>query len=98
MEKTTEIVYGLIERMALVSDAIDNLFVNGKKVIVVELNKFDFEEIKKQLPNTAMNHDITKVIEQRSKEMGGLKNLMMDLMSLNAGNEVDNSDLIGEAN
>ena len=51
MEKTNEIVYGLIERMALVSDAIDNLFVNGKKVIVVELNKFDFEEIKKQFKN-----------------------------------------------
>lgn len=45
MEKNTEVIYGLIERMALVSDAIDSLFVNGKKVIVIELNKFDFEQI-----------------------------------------------------
>lgn len=51
MEKTTEVIYSLIERMALVSDAIDNLFVNGRKVIVIELNKFDFEETKKQFKN-----------------------------------------------
>jgi hypothetical protein len=36
MEKNTEVIYGLIERMALVSDAIDSLFVNGKKVSVIE--------------------------------------------------------------
>lgn len=48
MEENTEVIYGLIERMALVSDAIDSLFVNGKKVIVIELNKFDFEQTKKQ--------------------------------------------------
>ena len=51
MEKNTEVIYGLIERMALVSDAIDSLFVNGKKVIVVELNKFDFEQTKRQFKN-----------------------------------------------
>ena len=39
MEKSPEIIYGVIERMALISDAIDNLFVNGRKVIVIELNK-----------------------------------------------------------
>lgn len=51
MEKNPEVIYGLVERMALISDAIDNLFVNGKKVIVIELNKFDFEETKKQFRN-----------------------------------------------
>jgi hypothetical protein len=51
MEKNTEVIYGLIERMALVSDAIDSLFVNGKKVIVIELNKFDFEQTKIQFKN-----------------------------------------------
>ena len=51
MENNTEVIYGLIERMALVSDAIDSLFVNGKKVIVIELNKFDFEQTKRQFKN-----------------------------------------------
>jgi hypothetical protein len=51
MENNTEVIYGLIERMALVSDAIDSLFVNGKKVIVIELNKFDFEQTKIQFKN-----------------------------------------------
>ena len=36
MAENTEVIYGLIERMALVSDAIDSLFVNGKKVIVID--------------------------------------------------------------
>lgn len=51
MEENPEVIYGLIERMALVSDAIDSLFVNGKKVIVIELNKFDFEHTKRQFKN-----------------------------------------------
>lgn len=51
MEKSPEIVYGLIERMALVSDAIDKMFINGRKVIVIELNKADFEETKRQFNN-----------------------------------------------
>jgi len=51
MEKNSEVIYGLIERMALVSDAIDSLFVNGKKVIVIELNKFDFEKTKREFKN-----------------------------------------------
>jgi len=53
MEKSPEIIYGVIERMALISDAIDNLFVNGRKVIVIELNKVDFEETKKQFKNVS---------------------------------------------
>jgi hypothetical protein len=53
MEKNPEIIYGMIERMALISDAIDNLFINGRKVIVIELNKIDFEETKKQFKNVS---------------------------------------------
>jgi hypothetical protein len=53
MEKNSEVIYGMIERMALISDAIDNLFVNGRKVIVVELKKNDFEETKKQFKNVS---------------------------------------------
>jgi hypothetical protein len=55
MAENTEVIYGLIERMALVSDAIDSLFVNGKKVIVIELNKFDFEQTKRQFKNVDPN-------------------------------------------
>ena len=51
MENNSQVIYGLIERMALVSDAIDSLFVNWKKVIVIELNKFAFEQTKKQFKN-----------------------------------------------
>ena len=55
MENNSQVIYGLIERMALVSDAIDSLFVNGKKVIVIELNKFDFEQTKRQFKNVDLN-------------------------------------------
>lgn len=55
MAENTEVIYGLIEKMALVSDAIDSLFTNGKKVIVIELNKFDFEQTKRQFKNVDPN-------------------------------------------
>jgi hypothetical protein len=61
MAKNTEVIYGLIERMALVSDAIDSLFVNGKKVIVIELNKFDFEQTKRQFKNVDPNLNQFKI-------------------------------------
>jgi hypothetical protein len=55
MENNSQVIYGLIERMALVSDAIDSLFVNGRKMIVIELNKFDFEQTKRQFKNVDLN-------------------------------------------
>lgn len=61
MAENTEVIYGLIERMALVSDAIDSLFVNGKKVIVIELNKFDFEQTKRQFKNVDTNLNQFKI-------------------------------------
>jgi hypothetical protein len=61
MEKSPEIIYGVIERMALISDAIDNLFVNGRKVIVIELNKVDFEETKKQFKNVNLSLNQFKI-------------------------------------
>ena len=61
MENNSQVIYGLIERMALVSDAIDSLFVNGKKVIVIELNKFDFEQTKRQFKNVDLNLNQFKI-------------------------------------
>ena len=61
MESNNEVIYGLIERMALVSDAIDSLFSNGKKVIVIELNRFDFEKTKRQFKNVDPKLDQFKI-------------------------------------
>ena len=61
MENNSEVIYGLIERMALVSDAIDSLFSNGKKVIVIELNRFDFEQTKRQFKNVDPKLDQFKI-------------------------------------
>jgi hypothetical protein len=61
MENNSQVIYGLIERMALVSDAIDSLFANGKKVIVIELNKFDFEQTKRQFKNVDLNLNQFKI-------------------------------------
>ena len=61
MENNNEVIYGLIERMALVSDAIDSLFSNGKKVIVIELNRFDFEQTKRQFKNVDPKLDQFKI-------------------------------------
>jgi hypothetical protein len=49
MEKNTESSTGLMEKMALIADALQNTYPNGKSVVVFALNKNDFIESKKSL-------------------------------------------------
>lgn len=52
MAENQESIYGLIERLAMVSDAVGSLFPNGKTMLVFELNKQDFEQAKANFKNT----------------------------------------------
>jgi len=40
---------GILEKMALLSDAVENTFPNSKTAVVVEMNKKDFIMAKKDL-------------------------------------------------
>jgi len=45
MAKTQE-NFGNLSKLALITDGLQNLFPDGKSVIIVELNIFDFEKMK----------------------------------------------------
>lgn len=47
---------GLINKLAIISDAIDNLLPESKTTILFELEKQDFEKVKKEL-KTGNNGD-----------------------------------------
>jgi hypothetical protein len=39
--------FGDLNKLALVADGLQDLFPNGKTLIIVEVNSFEFDEIKK---------------------------------------------------
>jgi hypothetical protein len=48
MAKNNKSVNELVERLAVLSDSVDKFFPNGKKMVVFELNKNEFENAKIQ--------------------------------------------------
>lgn len=48
MEKNNKGVNWLMEKFALISESVSNLYPNGKSVIVFSLNKQDFDNTKLQ--------------------------------------------------
>ena len=49
MEENIKSSNGLMEKMALIADALQNTYPEGKSVVVFALNKTDFIESKKSL-------------------------------------------------
>jgi hypothetical protein len=45
MGENQKSIDGIIEKLALLSDAADSLFPSGRKVVVFELNKEDFKKV-----------------------------------------------------
>jgi hypothetical protein len=45
MEQNKKSIDGIIEKLALIADASNNLFPNGKMCIVFELEKNDFKKV-----------------------------------------------------
>lgn len=56
MAKTKEGINGMIEKLALVSENVGNMFPNGKSVVVYSLNKTDFDFVKMQINNFSDNN------------------------------------------
>lgn len=48
MAKDNKGINELVERLAILSDSVDKFYPNGKKMIVFELNKNDFQNSKIQ--------------------------------------------------
>lgn len=47
---------GVIEKLALISDAIDNVFPDGRSMVVVELNQPDYQLIQKNFRDVDRNY------------------------------------------
>lgn len=52
---------GIIEKLALLTDAVDNLFPNGKKVIVFELKEEDFKKVQQNFRQIDKDHKQFKI-------------------------------------
>jgi hypothetical protein len=65
MAKNKEGINGLIEKLALISDAIGDVFPNGKSVVVYSLDDKDFNFVKSQVndftSNTQFKIDISGI-------------------------------------
>jgi hypothetical protein len=48
MEENTEDL-GTLNKLALITDGIDNIFLNSKAIVIFELSKEDYEKIKMEL-------------------------------------------------
>jgi hypothetical protein len=58
MEENKESVIGVMEKLAMITDATQSLFPNGKSVIVFELPENDFREVQKNFRE--IDRDFTK--------------------------------------
>jgi hypothetical protein len=61
MAENQKSIDGIIEKLALLTDAANNLFLNGKMVIVFELNLNDFKKVQNNFRTIDQNHKQFKI-------------------------------------
>lgn len=52
---------GIIEKLAIVSDAVDSLFPNGRKAVVFELKEDDFKKVQNNFREIDRTHKQFKI-------------------------------------
>ena len=65
MESNQTNTPGLIEKLALLTDAAESLFPDGKMVVVFELNSLDFEQVQNNF------QQVDKTIKQFKIDISG---------------------------
>ena len=61
MDENKKSIDGIIEKLALIADAADNLFPNGKMVIVFELGSMDFKRVQENFRQVDRTHKQFKI-------------------------------------
>jgi hypothetical protein len=56
MEENKESVIGVIEKLALVTDGLQNIFPDGKVICVYELNDEDFKQVQENFRKIDHSH------------------------------------------
>lgn len=61
MEENQKSIDGRLEKLAMITDALETLFPNGQTAIVVELEKNEFKSVQKNFRDIDRNHKRFKI-------------------------------------
>ena len=61
MEENYKSIDGVIDKLALVSDALESLFPDGKSAVVFQLNTEDFKKVQNNFRDVDRNHKKFKI-------------------------------------
>jgi hypothetical protein len=78
MEENQKSIDGIIEKLALVADAIDSLFPDGKSAIAFELKSGDFKRVQNNFRQVDHTHKQFKIVISNTEFMFLLDGLSID--------------------
>jgi hypothetical protein len=61
MEENSKSIDGIVEKLALIVDATDNLFPDGKMAVVFALNETDFKRVQENFREVDRGHKQFKI-------------------------------------
>ena len=61
MEQNQKSIDGIVEKLALIVEATDSLFPNGKMAVVFQLNDVDFKRVQENFREVDRNHKQFKI-------------------------------------
>jgi hypothetical protein len=61
MEQNQKSIDGIVEKLALIVEATDSLFPNGKMAVVFQLNDVDFKRVQENFREIDRNHKQFKI-------------------------------------
>jgi len=85
MEENQKSIDGIIEKLALVADAIDSLFPDGKSAIAFELKSNDFKRVQHNFRQVDHTHKQFKIVISNT-----------EFMFLLDGSSIDETDRFSE--
>jgi hypothetical protein len=83
MEENYKSIDGIIEKLALVSDAVDSLFPEGKSAVVFQLKNEDFKKVQNNFREIDRNHKQFKI------DISGVEFIFLEETSL-----TDETDIV----
>jgi len=83
MAENQKSIDGIIEKLALIADATDSLFPDGRKVVVFELKKQDFKKVQNNF------RDIDRLHKQFKIDISGIEFIF--LLDESSNDETNNS-------
>lgn len=88
MEENYKSIDGVIDKLALVSDALESLFPNGKSAVVFQLNTEDFKKVQNNFRDVDRNHKQFKI------DISGIEFIFLEETSLTDEKDIvsDNQD------